>query len=654
MTLAGCAWHTLAQLAQPKRSKGIADALWHELEGDQCADALVRTAESLSADAETRRSRYFAAASLYEQRPISNETMGSSGWYSDVLYNVSRSGVDTAQAEVASRQRPKPMFLTSGADWKTKRRAKKLDRFVEATLHQTQGARYADAWELTEDAFRDAMLGVGGVVKVVVDVACERIRLERVPPYEIRVDPIEAAQGNPQNWFHVYEISESAAIAQFVGDKRGLEADRIRAMIHSAARNSKADTIATQGRRTTRSVEITEGWFMPPSANEPGKHAFACSGGMLHEDAEWDWPWPPLAIIVWTRETFGIWGMGLVEEGANQHRDLQEFSEKLQERSRLCGHRRTYIEQNSVDQEAMKRNDAETFIVVQDISKVPRPEEVPVIGPSDLNLLEFKIAKYYEMRGLSQMSASARKDPGVDAAVAMQTLNDIKSVRFMSKARAYELLFVRLGEIIVKAARDLAVEMGGNFTTQWPGKKFIQEIDWKDVDLKEDMYQVRVAPVSAMSRDPAQRLQLVEQLSNMGFLPREKYLELMQLPDLDSWLESENSASEWLERIVERYLDADDDKHLKKMGGFVQPDGYLPNPKGALATVAQHYFSAMAEGVPEYNAELLRQFLKPLVKMVVPPAAPPMPGMSPGAAMAGPATMALGAPPPPAPVGMAA
>jgi hypothetical protein len=174
--------------------------------------------------------------------------------------------------------------------------------------------------------------------------------------------------------------------------------------------------------------------------------------------------------------------------------------------------------------------------------------------------------------------------------------------------------------------------------------------------MDADMYSVRVAPVSSMSRDPAQRLQIIEQLTNMGFLTREKYFELLGMPDLDGALELESAESQWIDKICDRYLDAEDKAALKEAGGFVEPDGYLLNPLGAMASVAQHYFDAMVNDVPEYQAELLRRFMRSLKKIIAPapPAnqnagapgqAPPAPGAMPGPGAPGmPAPVLPGAP----------
>jgi hypothetical protein len=250
-------------------------------------------------------------------------------------------------------------------------------------------------------------------------------------------------------------------------------------------------------------------------------------------------------------------------------------------------------------------------------------------------MVQTLISRYYDFTGVSQASANQRKEAGVDAAVAMQTLNDIKGVRFMPKARAYELLFVELGEMIVLASRDI----GSDLTARWPGKKFLQDIKWSDVDLDEEMFTVRVAPVSSMSKDPAQRLQIVEQLVNMGFLTREKYFELLGMPDLDSALELEGAEGAWVDKMIDRYLDAEDDSQLDDMGGYQEPDGYLLNPMGALVATAQHYFDAMVNDCPEYNADLVRRFMSSLQRIIKASQAP-APAAQPAGVLAPQASMA--------------
>lgn len=615
---------------------------WHRLRGDKAAERVVAICVGLEHEVgATNRDRWFAARSKYEGRPVDDSgTRGNTTVWTDDIYNLSRSAADTAQAEIASRQRPKPMFLTTGADWQTKRKAKKLDKFVEAQLHQRQGARYSDAWEVAEDVFLDSELAVGGVLKVSVDKGRGRVSYERVPAYEILIDPNEARCGHPRNYFHVYPMDLDVAESTFVdslekvandnsdGMREATDDDReaLRDKLQSSCGFDRLSTALPGGStwRATQSLRIFEAWWVSPDSTKPGRHVFACKDGILYEE-EWTWPRPPLAIAVWSKEPFGVWGTGFVESSMAQHDYVNEIQRRNMQRRKLLASRRTYFEAGTVDLEAMKANDAEVMIPCKDLSKIPHSQDIPPLSSAETQDVETEIGRYFQLNGISQASAEQRKEPGVDAAVAMQTLNDIKGVRFLPKARAYELLFVEIGEMTVHAARDLAASNGGALSAKWPGKRFLQEIKWSDVDMDADMYSVRVAPVSSMSRDPAQRLQIIEQLTNMGFLTREDYLKLLGMPDLDATLEMEGSESQWIDKIIDRYLDAENDNALREAGGFEEPDGYLLNPMAALVATAQHYFDAKVNDAPEFNADLMRRFMNSLKAMIKKAAPAPQP-----------------------------
>lgn len=640
---------------------------WYELEGQDCAHQVVSICRALETSVGAPlRQRWLRARSMYEARNVSLElAVGasvSSGFdggarYDDELYNVSRSAVDTGQAEIAARQRPKPMFLTTDADWRTKRKAKKLGRFSEAILNQRQGARYADSWELGEDVFRDAEIAVGGVIKVSVDLAHECIVHERVPAYEVLVDPVEARGGDPRNWFQHYPMDADSAIERFcdsVDDKT--ERERIRGVIEGSTDFAEMMAGAALTERTRNVIRVFEAWHLPPSADKPGKHVFACSGGMLHEE-EWTWPMPPFAFLIWSKEAFGIWGTGLVESGATQHEKINELSRNMHERVRLGTTKYIFYQPGTVDTDTMKGNDGVIFVICNDMTRRPQESNVPAITEAETSLLETELQRYYNLQGVSQMSAEARKEPGVESGIALQTVGDQKAVRFLPKSRAYELLFVRLGELDVRAMRDLAVSKP-DYVAKWPGKKFLESIPWKEVDIEDEKFTVRVAPVSAMSNDPGERLEIIEKLTGMGYLSRDKYLELLGMPDLDSMLSQETAETQWVEKLVDRYLDSEDDDELKKRGGYREPDGYLLSPVNALATVAQHYFDALVNDAPEYSLNLLRRFMRSLQRIIEPKIAPPAaagPALTPGqpAVPMGPPGAAI-VPPQGAPVGVAA
>jgi hypothetical protein len=594
--------------------------LWYELEGDECAQELVAVARALWAEqGQARRERWLTCWSMYEDRRISDEAM-TDPRILGTRYNVLASVIDTAVSEIASRQRPKPTFVTSGADWRTKRKARKLDKFVEAHLHQPQGARYADMWELAEDLFRDAAVTGVGMGKLIIDEHQERVRVERVPAYEILVDANDAAGGDPRTWIHVYEMDAHAAEAAFAPSGRSSGDSAIRAKLEQSGPDMLRRKAATVSGRVSRQVTIVEAWHLSSDPDVPGRHVYACAGGMLWSE-EWTWRVPPLLPMVWRRDPFGVWGVGLVETMGTQYERVNELADRLHRRYDLCAQKRTYYVPGMVQESQLEKSDGEVLIPVTDMSQVPREVQTPPVTPAEAMAVEDEIRRFYEISGVSQMSAQARKDPGVTSGIALQTLGDQKSVRFLPKSRAHELWFSSFGKLSVLGTRELARAKPG-LIARWPGKHFVEEIRWSEVDLDEDMYEVRVTPTSALSRDPAQRLDVIQQLVSMQLLPPEKFLDLIGLPDLESALSMTTAEAQYVERLIDRYLDAEDDDELEELGGYQPADPHMRNPTAALVAVADAYFAAICDDAPEYPLKTMRQYMRDLQRLIIGKTAP--------------------------------
>lgn len=616
--------------------------MWHELDGDECAGEVVSLCRALwNEDGAARRERWLAAYSVYEDRRLVDETLRG-GVPLGARYNVTASVVDTGVAEIAARQRPKPTFVTSGGDWRIKRKAKRLDKFVEAHLHLPQG-RYQDVWELGDDVFRDAEVTGTGLAKVTIDEQEERTRYDRVPSYEVLVDPNEAADGSPRNWFHVYEMDVARAREAFAPSDRAKSDAALRAMLDGAEQDALRRGSRDVGRRAARTVTIFEAWLLPLGPESPGVHVYACTGGLLWRE-EWTWPVPPFAFLLWRSRPFGVWGFGLVEQMIEQHDRVQELADRLHRRYDLCSQKRTYFQPGTVDEAQLQKSDGEVLIPVADLSTVPREVQTPPVTPAEAVAVEDEIRRFYDLSGVSQMSAQARKEPGVTSGIALQTLGDQKSVRFLPKSRAHELFFLQIGKLDVMATAALAATKP-NVLARFPGKRFVNEIRWSDVALEEDQYFVRVAATSALSKDPAQRLEVIEQLAGMGMLPREKFLELLGLPDLEGALEMAGAESQWIESLLDRYLDAETPEELERAGGYTPPDPFLRNPTAALVATADAYFSAMVDGCPPYVASTLRRFMRDLQRMIAPRAQPAPAPSAVGSLPPGPASGA-GAPMP--------
>lgn len=254
---------------------------WYDLEGDELATEVVSIAAALETEANSRRTRYLRDLSHYENQGLTELASwaydrGVLAGFDELTYNLGRSLCDTVVSQVCGQQKPRPMFLTAGADWRTRRRAKRLDKFVEAGLHQRQG-KYRNSWELLADAFLDSLVWGLGAVYVYADA--NRVGAERVYPWELLIDPVEAQNGEPQTLIRVTHWDRARLLETFVTDDMD-EADRERITVAiESAKTLKFDAYSS-GARVAEQIRLLEAWHLK-SGKRKGLHCFAIPGALL-------------------------------------------------------------------------------------------------------------------------------------------------------------------------------------------------------------------------------------------------------------------------------------------------------------------------------------------------------------------------------------
>lgn len=611
---------------------------WHNLEGAELASEVERLVDCLDSDYTARDAQSLYCLSLYEGRSLTSLSPHAylDEWRrgENVLnINVSRSACDTVQAEIAGRSRPRPMFMTSGADYRMRRRAKRLDKFVESQLRLPQG-QYASTHELMEDVLLDALILGTGFAHVYSDN--DSIAVDRVPINQIRVDQAEAAAGTPRNWFRRAPIDIDVALEMFGDD----EVKRLAIETAPAYDDGSSATTA----KVSPPISYTEAWYISPDASsKPGKHVIVIGSTIMVEE-DWEHDCAPFVVVRWARERLSWWGKGLVEEGESIAREIDDNAEKLQARFQLCGSKRTYYHEESVNPELLELNEHEVLIPVKPGFQLPVETSPQPVTASEVDWFEASFRRFYELTGVSQMNATSRKESGITAAVAIRTMNDMQSARFSVRARQYEQAFVTLGKLIVQVAREVAGDSKG-FKLPWPGNRFHGEIDWKDVDMDDSLYDVQVAPASSLPNTPQGRLSTTQELFQAGVISAPTFKRLLDWPDLEDEMRGETAERERLEWEIDRMLDAEEGEEFE----FHPPDGYILDLMGAMVLVGGEYHQAIVEGAPEYNCKLLRAYMGNLDQLIQRQSQPQQ-GMMPGAPASAPSLQAplAGAPVPPA------
>jgi len=623
---------------------------WWKNEGSALAGAIVAICNTQEAQDSFRRVRYQECLTYYEGRPVSLET--ADGYYitslsavvqGQPMYNLSRSACDSVKADIAGRQKPKPMFVTTGGDWRARRRARKLDKFVEGQMSQRQG-RYANTWDLMIDVFHDsAKLGVG-IAKVSPDTEHKKVQLERIFPWEIFVDKQEARYGSPQNMFHVYPMEIDIAVELFVEMNEAGDAPKDDENAARLAAIEGAERPRYETGKVIESIKIREAWRLPFSEDSPGKHVICVNNAVLFEE-DWEEPEFPFVILTWEKDTVGFWAQGIVEAHRSQHLETNRAATALNDRMRICTTKRTYYDPDVVTKAALEEGgSSEMLIASKDMSRNPQESPVNPATAQEFQWVQINIDRYFTMSGVSQQSAASQKSKGLTAAVAIEAENDLGTQRFMPKARGYEESFVQLGRLFVRAA-DKVAEAHGGYLVRWPGKRFIQQLNWNDVSIEDMIYEIRVAAVSMFSKDPAQMLQVAQDLHAGGIINRETFLQMTSLPDLEGLMNRETAEREWLEELFSRYLDSEDDDQLLELGGYEAPEPFMTNKPAAMWLVVSTYWEAKRDGAPMFCLELLQRWITQLDKLIAPSPPPTPPGGLPMPEAPGALPMAGGAGP---------
>lgn len=509
-----------------------------------------------------------------------------------LTFNVVQSAIDTVTAKIA-KNRPRPLFLTSGGDYRQQRRAKRLTQFVDGVFYE------AKAYELGPEAFRDACIWGDGLVHVFARHG--RVAFERVLPGELFVDELEALYGNPRQMHRVKQVDRAVLLALFPG-KAGVigRADR------------EGDASERRPGHVADLVTVRESWRLPskPGAKD-GKHVLTVDGHALTPLEPWEHDFFPFARFSWSRRPFGFWAQGLAEQLAGIQLELNKLFATVQRSLHLSGTFKIWVKNGSKVAVEHLNNE---------IGAVLRSEEPPqwilpqAVQPEVYAQINTLIARAYEQAGVSQLSATAQKPAGLNSGKALREYNDIETDRFQTVGQAYERFFLDLARLSIAVAKGIAARDNG-YRVQVPGRKWLASIDWADVDLAEDQYVMQCFPVSSLPRDPAGRLQTVQEYAQAGYLTPRQARRLLDFPDLDQVESLENAAEEYLTQVLDQIVDD---------GDYAPPEPFDDLALGRELAL-EYYQLGRTQGLEEERLELLRRFITQIDDYQRQAAQPPTP-----------------------------
>lgn len=585
--------------------------LWWQKDRDEVAGVVVGTCDSLERIQGARRDRARRNIELYENKRL--DGLSAEAFFSRVDFscpdfevlraNVARGLVHTALAKIAGKQRPKAQFVVTDGDWSVKRRAKRLERFVEAHMLAPQGGHH-DAWAIGVQAYRDACVADLGVLHIEADDVEKRINIRRVLPWEILVDPNEARTGEPLNLFRVYPYDRSKLAERFPEHSQAiLDAPAI-------ARESGASDWYQGTHDTSHMVLVREAWRLP-YGKVKGRHVIAIAGslGAALVDEEWTRKFFPFEFFVWEPWMVGMHGTSLVDNVYHLVIELNASAQRMSDAERLASNVIVQAEEGAVKEEDITSN-VPAAIIWRKPGSAPLEVTVPnAISSSTIQWWELLRGQCFEIPGVSQANATGAKEPGVDAAIAMRTREALSSERFSIQWQHYErVMSIGLARQILACVDELAQD-DPKFAARWPGGEFLQEIRWKECKLEENQYHIQPYSVSGLVNTPTDRLQLASELFDRQILSQEGFLRVIQAKDIDTELARTNTQSRLLERYIEQWLDADEEKEADGDFRYKAPIKWMALEE-AIVQVGRAYLEAELNEAPDYNLSLFIRYLQ--------------------------------------------
>lgn len=506
-----------------------------------------------------------------------------------LTYNIVQSCIDTLVSRVA-QNKPKPMFLTSAGDSKLQRKAKKLDAFEYGIFYAN------DYYNEAPKIFRDSCVFGEGILHSYAQDG--KVCHERVLPYELLVDYLESHYGpkSTRSLFRIKNIDRTELAEAYPDHQEEIFKLTGTSLFVSTSAPSVSDT-----------VTVVEAWRLPVG-EKPGRHVIVTQESVLF-DEDYDQDFFPFAVQRYSPRLYGFYAQGMAEQLVPLQVEINRTLISIQRSLYLGGTHKIFVKSGS---KVIKSHfDNMIGTIMEYAGDTPPQYVVPqLVQPEIYQHLENMIQKGYQLPGVSQLSSSGLKPMGLDSGRAIRSYDQMQDQRFQTVSQGYEQFAVQVARNDVAVAKRI-YEREGSLTVKVPGKRFIESIDWKDVDMENDEFHLQVYPVSKLPNDPEGRLQTIQEMMQGGLISPEAGRRLLDYPDLEAEENLGNATADYLHKILDEIVDE---------GKATAPEKYDRLDK-ARELALEYYAMGKVNDLDEEKLEMLRTFMKQL-DMLVPQPAP--------------------------------
>jgi hypothetical protein len=518
--------------------------------------------------------------------------------------NLIRSVCDTATALI-SKTRPKPTPVTDGAEWSLQQQAQQLDRFLVGAYSRS------GLYQVAQRCFHDSTVFGTGIWKLIPRSGKNpRVDVERVLSDDLIIDEDECPNWpTPYNYYHRMRVRADVLARRYPEHKEAIE----------KARGKQSMTWA--GRRMVRPEEVVviEAYHLPIEEGGEGRRILILDGYEIESDP-WTHAWAPFVVLYWAPPISGFYGDGVAYRLDGRQQRINYMYRWITRVQDLIVVPRVWVDSAGGPLRIQLSNEIGEIVQTRGKVEFQTPQGVSAEYYQWLDNLE---KGGYEEEGISQASASNRLPQGLESAPAQREYSYKEGQRFAPVSQRWEEAVAQETAYKMLALyKDLA-EAGHPGSEKWSNKTLFEQIEWDDVDMDTNRYQIRVEASSLESLTPAARTQAAIELSQTGWIKEEEGRRLLGHPDLQRSYDLGTSAIELAEFNFQRLL------RLEPVS--VDPRSDL---EIEFEVITAGYRLIKTRRAPDRVLKHVANYLDALDVAMTPP---PMPGMDPAmAGMAGP------------------
>lgn len=568
---------------------------WWTIEGDDVHRHVIPVATAIENDQRGRKEHYVRNARLYSNRKLQGLGIGQFARTEvdpeKLTLNIIRSMVSTAKNKIA-KAKPRPVYQATGGDEGIEKKARRRTQYVDGIFDEARN------YDLMKRQFVDGCVYGTGWKRWFIEE--DRVKAERILCHELLIDEDEGRYGDPRQIHLVRPILRAKLENMFPAHR-----DRIRA-------NANISTSS----RDIEFVKVVESWHLPDDRKGTNGRHTICIEGTTLLDEPYKLQHFLFTCFRWEDALEGFHGESLVDELVGIQIEINKLLRTIQKAQHLACVPRVFLQAGSKITNEITNEFGSHY---EYTGSPPIISTASAMPPEVYQHLDTLIRRAYEITGISQMSASSRKEPGITAGVAIREMQDIETERFVSQGEKYQDLALDDARCVLALTSQLAAKGKAPKVSVIDGKH-ARPIDWSDADLDEDRYIVRAHPAAFLPSTPAAKLQRVSEMQEQKLIEtREEALELLDFPDLERWSSLATAPRKAVEMMLESILEDgklirptknDDEQVCRKLGNLTLKKWEV-------------------NGVEEHKREMLLQWLDMVDEAFPPP--PPMPAAPPGA-----------------------